>query len=377
MLMSSIQIREIHSKEDIRRFVAFPFRLYRGCPFWIPPIKAMEETTLDREKNPAFQHCEVALWVAEKDGRIAGRIGCFINDLETQMRGEKQGRFNWIDFEDDPAVSGALLETAETWAKSRGATRIKGPLGFTNFDNAGMTVEGFDELGTMGATYHYPYYRNHLENAGYGKVTDYLEIVVEDVPNGTPEKLQRLRPIVEQKFGLELVHIPSRAELARVVNQLFTLVIDTYKGLPSFVPLSDRQVDHYVGQNLPFLNPEYLPLVKDREGNIVAYGVVIPSFSAALKRANGKLYPFGLLHLLWTRKYHTAVDLILIGVVDEWRNKGLNALIFGETIPVFNRKGVKKVYINPILEENQPSLALFKDYAPRVFRRRRVFGKEF
>lgn len=375
--MSSIHIREIHSKEDIRRFVAFPFRLYKGCPYWIPPIKAMEETALDPEKNPAFQHCEAALWVAEKSGRIAGRICCFFNDLETQMRGEKQARFNWIDFEDDPGVSRALLETAEKWAKDRGATRIKGPLGFTNFDNAGMTVEGFDELGTMGATYHYPYYKTHLENAGYGKVTDYLEIVVEEVPDGTPEKLQRLRPIIEQKYGLQLVHIPNRTELAKVVNKLFSLVIDTYKGLPSFVPLSDRQVDHYVGQNLPFLNPEYLPLVKDREGNIVAYGVVVPSFSRALKRAKGKLFPFGLLHLLWTRKYHHAVDLILIGVVDEWRNKGLNALIFGETIPIFNKNGVNRVYINPILEENQPSLALFKDYGPRVFRRRRVFGKDF
>lgn len=370
-------IREIHSKADRRQFVDFPFRLFKGCPYWIPPIKQVEEAAIDPQKNPAFQHCHAAFWVAEKDGRIAGRIGCFINGMETQMRGEKQARFNWIDFEDDPAVSRALLETAENWARAQGAVRIKGPLGFTNFDNAGMTVEGFDELGTMGATYHYPYYRAHLENAGYEKVTDYLEIVVEEVPVGTPEKLQRLRPIVEQKFGLGLVHLPNRSELSKVVNKLFNLVIDTYKGLPTFVPLSGKQVEHYVGQNLPFLNTEYLPLVKDREGNIVAYGVIIPSFSHALRRAGGKLFPFGLLHLLWTRRRHRAVDLILIGVVDEWRNKGLNALIFGETIPIFNKNGVTKVYINPILEENQPSLALFKDYGPRVFRRRRVFGKNF
>lgn len=328
------------------------------------------------DKNPAFLHCEVSLWVAEKEGRIAGRIGCFINDMETQLRGEKQARFNWIDFEDDPAVSKALLETAENWAREKGAARLKGPLGFTNLDAAGLTVEGFEELGSMGAPYHFPYYKNHLDAAGYEKVTDYLEIVVEQVPQGTPEKLQRLRPIVEQKFGLSLEHLKNRSELKAMVTRLFNLIIDTYKGLPSFVPLSDLQIEYYIGQNLPFLNLEYLPLVKDREGNIVAYGVVTPSFSRALQRARGKLFPFGLLHLLWTRRNHDAVNLVLIGVVDEWRNKGLNALIFGETIPVFNRNGVKKVFINPILEDNQASLALFKDYGPRVFRRRRVFGKD-
>ncbi|MFZ2897880.1 MAG: hypothetical protein WA004_04615 [Saprospiraceae bacterium] len=374
--MPPVKIRNVHSVEDIRRFAGFPFSLYKDCPWWIPPIKKAEEAMLDPGKNPAFQHCETSLWLAEKDGRIAGRIGCFINEMETQMRGEKQARFNWIDFEDDPEVSKALLETAENWAREKGAARLKGPLGFTNFDAAGLTVEGFEELGSMGAPYHFPYYKDHLEAAGYGKATDYLEIVVEEVPEGMPEKLQRLRPIVEQKFGLRLEHLKNRSELKSMVSRLFGLIIDTYKGLPSFVPLSDRQVDYYVQQNLPFLNLEYLPLVKDREGNIVGYGVITPSFSRALQRAGGKLYPFGLLHLLWTRRYHNAVNLVLIGVVDEWRNKGLNALLFGETIPVFNRKGVKKVYINPILEENQASLALFKDYGPRVFRRRRVFGKD-
>ncbi|MBK7406768.1 MAG: hypothetical protein IPJ40_01040 [Saprospirales bacterium] len=157
---------------------------------------------------------------------------------------------------------------------------------------------------------------------------------------------------------------------------MFYLVLDTYKKLPSFVPISDKQIDHYLAQNIAFLLPEYLAILENAEGQLIGYGVMMPSFSKALIRANGRLFPFGLLHLLWTRRFHHTVDLLLIGVVEEWRNKGLNALIFGNTIPVFKKNGVKKVYTNPVLEENQASQALFKDYGPREYRRRRVFVKE-
>ncbi|MBK6903730.1 MAG: hypothetical protein IPH04_13235 [Saprospirales bacterium] len=370
-----IQVREIAGLSGIGPFVDLPYRLYRKEKYWVPPIRRMEMAQFDPASNPALEHAEYKLWVAEKDGRIAGRIGCFINDMETQMRGQKQARFNWLEFEDDPEISSLLLNQALEWAKSKGAALLKGPLGFTNFEGAGMTVEGYEELGTMGAAFHFPYYRQHLENAGFGKLVDYVEYVVETVPDGIPPKLERLRPIIEQKFGIRKIEIGSKAELEKRARDLFHLVMDTYSGLPSFVPLSEKQVDHYVAQNLPFLLTDYLPLLEDQHGNIVGYGVMIPSFSRALQRANGKLYPFGFLHLLWTRRYHQTVDLILIGVVEEWRNKGLNAIIFGNTIPVFNRRGVNRVFINPILEDNQASLSLFKDYDPRIFRRRRVFVK--
>jgi GNAT superfamily N-acetyltransferase len=371
-----LTIREVSSPEDTGRFVDFPFRLYEGNSYWVPPIKEAELAQFDPRKNPALEHSLLKLWIAEQEGQVVGRIGCFINDLETQMRGEPQARFNWLEFIDDPKVSQALMDTAADWAKSQGAQLLKGPLGFTNLDNAGMTVEGFEELGTMGASFHPPYYQTHLEKARFEKLTDYLEYVIDKVPQIVPKRLKRLRPLLEEKFGIRLIRFRRPEFKKRLRGGLFNLIVDTYQGLPSFVPLSSRQIENYVEQYLSFLDPGYIPLVQDARGEIVGFGVILPSYSRALKRAGGKLFPFGLFHLLWTRKFHRTVDFILIGVVEEWRNKGLNALMFSSYIERFKKKNIQKMFINPILEENQASIALFQEYNPRIFRRRRVFKRE-
>ncbi|MFZ2897879.1 MAG: hypothetical protein WA004_04610 [Saprospiraceae bacterium] len=370
-----LNIREISTKRDLRHFVGFPYRLYHGNPFWIPPLRRAETGLFDPEKNPALANCQLKAWLCEKGGHIAGRIGCFINRLETEMTGCPVARFNWLEFEDDPAVSAALLKTAAQWARTKGAKTIKGPLGFTNLDSAGITVDGFGEMGTVGAPYHHPYYLEHLERAGFQKKTDYLECVIDQAPQGVPARLQRLRPIIEKKFGVRQVVINDKKELEDTVRRFFGLIIETYKQLPSFVPLSPQQIDFYIEQYLPFLSPDYLNIIHDAGGNVVGFCVIVPNFSKALKKANSRLFPFGIFHLLRARKHHDAVDFLLIGILEEWRNKGLNALIFSNVIPIFNKQGVKRIFINPILEENQSSLALFQDFAPRVFRRRRVFEK--
>jgi GNAT superfamily N-acetyltransferase len=369
-------VREVFTKKDLRHFVGLPYRLYRGNPWWIPPLRRAETALFNPEKNPALAICQLKTWLCEKDGRVAGRIGCFINRLETEMTGYPVARFNWLEFEDDSAISAALLETASQWAQAKGAKAIKGPLGFANLDNGGMTVEGFEEMGTVGAPYHHPYYLAHLEKAGFRKKTDYLECVVDKAPHEVPERLQRLRPIIEKKFGVRQVIIKDKKEVEDTVRKFFGLIIETYKQLPSFVPLSPEQIDFYIEQYLPFLSPDYLSIIQDASGNVVGFCVIVPNFSQALKKANSRLFPFGIFHLLRARKHHDAVDFLLIGILEEWRNKGLNALIFSNAIPIFKKQGLKRVFINPILEENQASLALFQDFGPRVFRRRRVFEKD-
>ena len=373
--MPEIHIKEVDLSKDLSSFIDFPYRLYRRSKFWVPPIKKLEASQFNPDTNSALEHAELKLWVAKKNDKIVGRIGCFINDMESQMRGAKQARFNWFEFEDDPAISQALLDTATRWAKNQNAVKIKGPLGFSNFEGVGMTIDGFEELGSMGAAYHHPYYHEHMKNTDFEKLTDFVEYAIEKLPKTISPKLQRMMPVVEKRFGIRQISIQNREDLIKKAKELFHLIIDTYKGLPTFVPLSEKQIDQYIAQNLNFLLTDYIPLLENQEGKLVGYGVIIPSFSKALRRNRGRLYPFGLLNLLWARRFHKTADLILIGVVDEWRKKGLNALIFGNMVSVFRKKGVKKVRINPILEENQASLTLFKAYDPRVFRRRRVFIK--
>lgn len=370
-----IKIREISSFREIKPFINFPYQHYKKCPYWIPPIRQDEMNQFDPVHNPSLEDSEFKLWVAEKEGKVVGRVVGIINERETRVKGEVHGRFGWLEFEEDLSIPNALLERVGDWARERGAVQLKGPVGFTNLDPSGMTVEGFDELGTMHGAYHYPYYGKYMDQLGFEKVVDWLELVLDKAPTRVPDKMKRLLPLLEKKFGLRNFQI-KKTHLREKIRESFFLVTDSYKDLPSYVPFSDRQIDHYIDQFLPFIQPNYISLVGDAEGHLLGFGLVVPSFSEPLIKAKGRLFPFGIIPLLWTKRFHRIADLVLIGVVDEWRNKGLNAFIFSKSILAVSAQGVRKIRINPILEENLASLSLFKNLDPRVFRRRRLFAKD-
>ena len=369
-----IKIREICDFRDIQPFINFPYQHYKKCPYWIPPIRQGERNQFDPAHNPSLEDSELKLWVAENEGKVSGRVVGIINKMETRAKGEVHGRFGWLEFEKDLAIPQALLEKVGDWAKEKGAVQLKGPVGFTNLDPSGMTVEGFEELGTMQGAYHYPYYGKFMEQLGFEKLADWLELMLDKAPTTVPEKMNRLLPILEKKFGLRHFQF-QKDHLRERIRESFFLVTNSFKDLPSYVPFSDRQIDHYIDQFLPFIQPEYISLVGDSDGHLLGFGLVVPSFSEPLVKARGKLFPFGIIPLLWTKRFHRIVDLVLIGVVDEWRNKGLNAFIFSKSILAVSMHGVRKIRINPILEENLASLSLFKNLEPRIFRRRRLFTK--
>jgi hypothetical protein len=371
----NISIREVESEEDRLRFIEFPYRLYKGNPCWIPPLRQGEAAQFDPARNPSFSISRAKLWIAEKQGRVAGRIAGIINERETAARGETIGRFGWLEFEDDLEVSGLLLQTACQWAKEQGATWIKGPMGFTNLDPTGLTVEGFDEPGSFIGPFHFPYYQTHMEYHQFSKLEDTLEHVINHIPWEIPDKLKRLDPIIEKKFDVH-EFIPSNSkEMKELVFKFFYLLEDTYKELSTFVPLTDEQAAWYCNKMIPLMKPEYLKLLKHEE-EVVGFGLVIPSYQRAMIRAKGYLFPFGLLHILWDKRYHRMADLLLIGVEEKWRNKGLNAVLFAHYIPPLAKQRVKKVYLGPQSENNYAPYAIFRDYNPRFFRRRRMYRKD-
>jgi hypothetical protein len=371
-----IQIEEVTERKSLQAFVDFPFRLYQNAPYWIPPLKKSELANLRPDINPAFEHSDVKIWVAKENGQIKGRIVGLINHLETEYRGEKHARFGWLEFEDDPRVTEALFQTFESWARRQEAVLMKGPMGFSNMDPVAMTVEGFDELGTPSGAFHHPYYLSHMERLGFEKMLDWLEHKVETIPEEPPAKLKRLFPLVQKKYGVQQHFFKTKKELQSRLREFFRVVGKSYQSLPIYVPLSEKQIDRYIDYYLNFIDLDYTSIITDKDDQMIGFGITIPSFSEALQKANGSLFPFGFWHILKTKRKHKTVDLILIGVVEEWRGKGLNAIIFGNTIEALNRNKVSKVRINPILEENMASLMLFKDYTPRPFRRRRVFKKQ-
>ncbi|MBM3151646.1 MAG: hypothetical protein FJZ96_05495 [Chloroflexi bacterium] len=369
-----IQVREIHSLQDLKKFINFPLELYRDNPYYVPALFFDELNTLRRDRNPAFEHCEARYWLAVKDGRPAGRVAAILNHKHIEKWGQDYLRFGWLDFIDDPQVVAALLGAVETWGRSAGMEAVHGPLGFTDLDREGMLVEGFDELATLSTNYNHPYYPGHLSALGYTKDTDWVEYEMTVPPEPDPT-IARIAEICRRRYRLHLLETRSKKEMLKYAGDLFDLLDESYAHLYGTVPLTRRQVEAYVRQYFGFVRPEFVPVVLDENDSMVAFGITMPSLSRALQKSRGKLWPFGFIHLLRALRKSSNFDLYLVAVRQSYQNKGVNAILMDRMNQVFNRLGVQKVESNPELETNTDVQGQWKYYQRRLHKRRRVFLK--
>ncbi len=371
----SIEMKEVKTLGDLKKFIGFPYKLYKKHPYWVPPLFMDEMNTLRKDKNPAFEHCETCYWLAYKNKRIVGRIAAIINKLYIDKWKNKYARFGWIDFIDDKEVSKALLETAENWAKQKGMTAVHGPLGFTDLDYEGMLIEGFDELGTLATIYNYPYYPEHITQLGYKKDTDWMEYEL-PVPEEPNEKIARVAAIALRRNKLRLLNARNKKELLKYAKDLFDLIDVTYSNLYGVVPLTEKQVDAYVKQYFGFVRPEFVPVILDEKGKMVAFGVTMPSLSKALQKCRGRILPFGFIHLLNALKKNDRADLYLVAVHPDYQGKGINAIMINEMNLIYKKLGIKKAESNPELETNLLVQAQWKYFTRRQHKRRRCYIKQ-
>lgn len=369
----SVSIREVKGRKDLARFIRFPFSLYRGSRCWVPPLLFDERNTLDPAKNPAYEHCRVRLLLAEEDGRLLGRIAAIINEKYIQKWGNKYCRFGWLDFVDDPRVSAALLGAVESWARENGLEAVHGPMGFTDLDREGMLIEGFEELGTYSTYYNHPYYPRHLEALGYTKDADWIEFYIK-APKEIPEKVVRIQELVLRRSGLKLVP-PKLKTLVTYAQRIFSMINEAYADLYGVVELTPKQIDMYVKQFFSFLHPAFTKVVIDDKDQVVAFGLAIPSISRALQRCQGRLLPFGILHLLWAMKHPRLIDMMLVAVKPEFQARGLPAILMSEITRNCLLLGVRGAETNPELESNTQVQAIWKHYDARQHKRRRCFIK--
>ena len=365
------------TKKELTRYVKFGIDLYKGNPYFVPPLIFDDVNTLTPGKNPAFEFSEAQSFMAYRDGKPAGRITAIINRLLNEKTGRQEARFGFVDFIDDPEVSRALFETAEQWARERGMKRIIGPMGFSDMDHEGMLVEGFEEMGTMATIYNYPYYPKHLEAMGYTKDTDWVEYRI-TIPDKLPEKMERIAEIVLKKYQLRIVKYTSRKKLAEKYGEdLFRLINDAYADLYGYSPLTDKQIDYYIDMYLGFLKLDYVSIVVDSADRLVGVGISMPSMTKALQKSGGKLFPTGWWHLLRAMKGHNdVVDLMLIAVKPEYQSKGVNSLFFYDLCNLYIRDGVKFAETNLELEENTHVQSQWEYFERRQHRRRRAFTKD-
>ena len=373
-----IEIKEVTTKDDLKRFVQFYYDLYRGNDCAVPFLYSDEMATLRSDKNPSFECCEAKYFLAFKDGKVVGRVAAIINRRANERWNCHQVRFGWFDFIDDFEVSTALLKAVEDWGREKGMTEMAGPLGFIDTDREGMLVEGFDQLSTMYINYNYPYYPQHMERmGGFKKDNDYLEMKVK-VPEVVPEKFSKLTEMVRKRYGLR-VHKFTRHELIEegYGHQVFHLLNATYKDLYGFSELSDAQVDKLVNDYIKIADLNLVTVIMDGD-KMVGFGITFPSFSRAMQKTrDGRFLPFGWWHMLKILKWHKTpiVDLLLIGVLPEYRGKGANALIFDDLIRQFQAYGFEWAETGPQMETNEGVLSQWQYLEATNHRRHRCYRK--
>ncbi|WP_289769420.1 N-acetyltransferase [uncultured Duncaniella sp.] len=373
----SVTVRAIPAtKKELTRYVQFGIDLYKGNPYFVPPLIFDDVNTLLPEKNPAFDFSEAQAFMAYRDGKPVGRITAIINRMLNGKTGRKEARFGFVDFINDPEVSSALFNATEQWARDRGMTDMIGPMGFSDMDHEGMLVEGFDEMGTMATIYNYPYYPEHMDKMGYRKDTDWIEFRI-TIPERLPEKMERIAEIVLNKYKLKIKKFTSAKQVKEQYGEaLFKLINEAYAELYGYSPLTDRQIDYYIDMYLGFLKLDYVSIVVDSDENLVGVGISMPSMTKALQKSKGKLFPFGWWHMLRALKGHNdVVDLMLIAVKPEYQSKGVNSLFFYDLCNLFIRDGVRYAETNLELEENIHVQSQWEYFDRRQHRRRRAYRK--
>ena len=380
--MSLIEIKKVESKKDLKTFIDFHYDLYEGNEYDVPNLFSDEMNTLSKDKNAAFEFCEAEYYLAYKDGKLAGRVAAIINHKANSKWGKKSVRFGWIDFIDDREVSKALLDAVEKYGREKGMEDVVGPLGFTDMDPEGMLVWGFDQLGTMPTIYNYAYYPEHIEALeGFEVDNKYVEFKIM-VPDEVPEKYAKIAMMIEKRYNLHVRKLTKKDIFQGGMGQkIFDLINDTYKDLYGYSELSQKQIDQLIKSYLGFLDFNLITCIEDwtdGEHKLIGVGITMPSLAHALRKCRrGRLLPFGWFHVLRAIKMHKTniVDLLLIGILPEYRAKGANALLFADLIPWYQKYGIEWGETQVELETNAGVQGQWGALTPVMHKRRKCYKK--
>ena len=374
----AIEIKEVKTRRELRKFVNFPEKLYRDNPYYVPPLVFDQMDTLDQKKGAAQEFCDSKLYLAYKDGKLAGRVAAIVNKLANRQWDHKEVRFGWYDFIDDPEVARALMDKVEEFGRQYGMESVVGPLGFTDFDPEGLLVEGFDRLSTMALIYNHPYYVKYIEDMGFTKDADWIEFKIY-LPEKLPERIDRICSLIQERNNVHLRQITRKIiKEEDYGHKIFKAINECYKNLYNFTVLPDHMADKYLDFYLSILDLRFISVVENEKNELVAFGITMPSIVRALQKCRGKLFPFGWWHVLkslfWRRE--EGVEMLLVGVLPEYQNTGINSLVQADMFRKYTQFGVKWAETNAILETNTKNQGQFKDYNPECKKRRRSYIKK-
>lgn len=370
----SIRIVEVLTKSQLKKFIRFPFELYKGCENWVPALDGDEFDTFNPKKNEAYAFCEAKCYLAYKDGKIAGRVAAIVNHKANALLKKECVRFGWFDFIEDEDVLNALLESVEKFGKEHGCTEITGPWGFTDMDKEGFLVEGYDKLSPFTCLYNYPYYDTMLKKAGFEKDVDWTQKLVK-ISSEMPPMFQ-LADTIEKRFDIHMAKVKNTKELSeRYGMGVFHMYNEAFAPLLNFSPLTDSQIRNYLDTYVPILDSDFAVVCVNGNDEPIGFTFCVPTLSKAVKKSNGRLFPFGFLRILKALKKNDTLEALLIGILPEYQGKGASVLMFKTIHENCIRRGVTRMILNPQLEDNFKVQSMFEQYEVEPFMRRRAYRK--
>ena len=368
----SIRIEKVESRKQLKLFVAFPLQLYKDCENWVPALEGDEYDTFNPEKNGAYDFCEADCFLAYRDKEIVGRIAAIINHKADNEKNVV--RFGWLDFIEDKEVLKALIDTVADWGKQRGRSEMRGPWGFTDMDKEGLLVEGYEHLSPFTCLYNFPYYGEMLEQLGFTKDVDWTQRTLE-VSKELPSMFQ-FANLIEERFKVHIVQPKSMKQMSQQYGmEIFHMYSEAFAPLMGFSPLTDKQIANYLDTYVPILDKDFVAVVVNDEDKPVGFLFCVPSLSKAVKKANGRLFPFGFIHILSALKKNDTLEALIMGVLPEYQQCGIPVLLFKYLHENCIKRGIDTIIMNPQLEENYKVQSLFGDYKTEPFMRRRAYKK--
>jgi ribosomal protein S18 acetylase RimI-like enzyme len=373
----SVEIRIVETKKDLKTFVKLPFGIYKGNDYWVPPLTRTGMEVFNKKKNPAYDSAESRLFLAYKDGKPVGRIAGILSHAANNKYNTKNLRFGWFETIEDYEVTKALFDAVEGWAKELGMETLTGPHGFTDLDQEGMLVEGFDQLPTIAVYYNHPYYSEFVEKYGFEKDVDYLEYKAKPpAEEGMPPKLLRLGERIKERSGIKILNFKSKKALLKRAEEIFQVLDEAFEEIYGAVPLTEKQIRYYVEQYFSFVDKDFIQVAVNEKDEIVGFMISLPNLSRAFQKAKGRLLPFGWFHILRALKKFDVVDFYLAGIKKEYRGQGIDLLMVLEMANSLFKKNVRLCESNPELETNKKIQSQWKYYNPIQHKRRRIYKKQ-
>lgn len=369
-----IVIKEVKTKREIKSFIEFPLKLYKGNPYFVPPLYS-DEKALFKPFSVYSDQAESVFYLAYKDDKVVGRIHVILQKASNLKWKQERVRFTRFDSIDDQEVANALFDRATEWAKEKGMKEIVGPLGFSDLEREGLLIEGFDQLSTFEEQYNFPYYQKLIENYGFKKEVDWTERILK-APAVVDEKLERLSNMMLKRYNLHFGQAKNTADfLAKYADAFFEILDKTYDNIYGTVPFTASMKKMMIDNFRLIIDIKYVAVILDENEKVVSFGLCFPSIAKAVQKSGGRITIPAIFRLLHAIKHPKVIDLGLIGVLPEYAMKGVSSAIISKLMSML-QNGISYAETNLNLEDNVNIQNQWKVFDNVIHKRRRAFVKK-